>query len=183
MGPNGSLFLDCDSQVYSRNEALRAVAGELRTTPVHRRVRGRELETLLGGDRPILLWHGPVSAVLWPPAGARFVPLHLTDELLFVREDALWAFERGLGFECGGIETPGEPLPIVQLHGSGTLILAVSGVPVALGAKDGTEVCVSPEALVGWTGRLFPSRRHGTEPYSATAPPLTFRGDGTVLVL
>jgi hypothetical protein len=44
---------------------------------------------------------------------------------------------------------------------------------------EGDTVHVVADALVGWTGRLFPE---GTRSYDSTVPPLAFRGDGALLV-
>jgi len=53
---------------------------------------------------------------------------------------------------------------------------------LALPVRDGQELRVNPEKVLGWTGRLFPNMQKGTAPYSLAAPRLVFRGEGAVLL-
>ncbi len=184
VAPSGQLHLQSRGDLYCRLGGVRAVRGELRTTPVQRRARGRDLPDLLGGDDAILLWRGPIAAVLEPPPGEAFHAVSLDEDLLFVREDLVWAFDDRLGFESGRVPLAKGELVLLQLHGTGTVVLRLSRAPSALAVHEGEEVRLVPEALVGWTGRLLPRgpRLRGTEPYSASAPPLAFRGEGVVLV-
>jgi hypothetical protein len=184
IGPTGELFLYTRGNLYARIEGLRAVRGQVRTTPVQRRARGRELDEILGEREPIMLWRGPVSAVLRPPAGKKFFALHLDDDVFFVREELVWAFDDRLGFESGRLPVDKRnPLMMLQLFGTGSIVVCMSNSPAALNVSEEAEVHVVPEALVGWTGRLLPrGRGSGTEPYSVMAPPLSFRGEGVVVV-
>jgi hypothetical protein len=187
IGPEGQLFLFTHGNLYARLDGLRAVRGRLRTTPVPRRTRGRDLDELLGegGDHhPIVLWRGPVSAVIEPAAESRFHALTLDDDVLYVREELVWAFDDRLGYESGKLALQNTSLTILQLYGTGTVVLALRGAPSALRIGEGEEVRVVPEALLGWTGRLLPrgKGKGATEPYGIGAPPLLFRGEGVVLV-
>lgn len=180
----GELHLQTRDEVHCRLEGLRAVRGELRTTPVQRRARGRDLPDLLGGEDPLMLWHGPVGAILEAPAGQSFHATTLVDDILFVREELVAGFDGRIHFESGRVPLAKGELTLLQLHGSGTVVLRLRRAPSALRVTEGDEVRVAPDALVGWTGRLLPRgpRARGTAPYSLSAPPLAFRGDGIVLV-
>lgn len=184
ISPAGVLHVQAPDGVYARISGLRALRGELRTTPVQRRARGRDLPELLGEADPILRWHGEIAAILDPPEGASFHGLTLDGELLFVREDLVCAFDARLSYESGRVPLQKGELTLMQLHGEGAVILGLDRAPSALRVTEGEEVRVIPSALVGWTGRLLPRgpRAHGTAPYSASAPPLAFRGDGILLV-
>ena len=184
LSPTGALHVRAREGVYCRLSGLRAVRGELRTTPVQRRSRGRDLSELLGEDDPILRWHGEIAAIVDPPEGSTFHGITLSGELLFVRESLVWAFDDSLSFESGRVPMPKGELSLVQLHGEGAVVLALPRAPSALRVTEGEEVRIVPDALVGWTGRLLPRgpRAQGTAPYSAHAPPLAFRGEGIVLV-
>jgi uncharacterized protein (AIM24 family) len=58
-------------------------------------------------------------------------------------------------------------------------VLRLARRPSGLEVRADEEVHVDPSALVGWTGRLFPSLVARPHPLSA---PLAFRGQGIVLV-
>lgn len=184
VGADGALHLYTRGDIYARLSGLRAVRGALRTTPVQRRARGRELDEILGVDDPIFLWRGPVSAVIHPPKGRSYHAVSLDDDVLYVLEESVAAFDDRLGFESGRLPLRTGPLVMLQLYGSGTVVLALEKRPAALRVSEGEEVHVVPSALVGWTGRLLPrgKKAGGTEPYSIATPPLSFRGDGVVLV-
>lgn len=184
VGPSGELFIQATRGLHSRIEGLRAVRGDMRITAMLRRAGGREIvDEVLGEHTPLFEWHGAVAAILSPPASAKFVGLSLDrDDVLYVREEVLWAFDDRISYESGRLPLVGRPVLLTQLWGEGTVVLALERPPAGLRVRDGEEVHVDPARLVGWVGRLFPSARGGTAPYSAAAPPLSFRGEGVVLV-
>jgi len=180
VGPEGELLVQSDAAVHGRLSGLRAVRGELATEPVHRRFRGRSPEESLGGDAdPIVRWHGPVAAVLAAPEGQRYHALRVSGSLLYVREELVQAFDDRVGYESGRLPLAGAPAVLLSFHGEGTVVLRLPRRPSGLEVRADEEVRVDPEALVGWTGRLFPSEVRRPEPPSV---PLAFRGQGILLV-
>ncbi|MFW5875581.1 MAG: tetratricopeptide repeat protein [Myxococcota bacterium] len=183
VGPSGELRVQTEGKVFVRLEGLMATRGTFRTSMVRRRTRGRELDEILGHDNPIMQWQGPVAGMLLPPEGKRFHVIDLrTADVLYLREGVLFAFDERLGFESGQLPLAGEPAVLTQLEGPGRLVLCVAGEPKGVRVEEGQEVRVDPAHLVGWTGRLLPGASRGTLPYAATAPPLSFRGEGTVVL-
>jgi hypothetical protein len=179
IGPAGELFVRATDSVHLRLEGLRALRGGAEREPAPRRARGRTLDGDLGGDPPISAVRGPVAAVLVPPAGMRFVGLTLENDNLYVREDALFAFDAGVGYESGRLAIPGATLDLVQLHGRGALVLLLPRAPAALAVTESEPVHVAPDALVGWTGRLFPD---GAAKPMRESGLVAFRGEGVLLV-
>ena len=182
VGPGGDLVIESSRDVYLRLDRLTMLRGNLETSPVPRRTRGKELSEPLGADEPILRWHGPVVAMVAPVEGGRFVAVTLDDDVLYVRESLLFGFDDRVGYESANLPLAGEPVTMTQLHGSGTAVLRLDGIPKGVRVGEGTDVRVAPAMLIGWTGRLFPSAAPVVSPSDDAAPPLLFRGDGVVLV-
>jgi uncharacterized protein (AIM24 family) len=182
IGSAGELFVSIAHDGYTRVDGLVAVRGELKMAPVRRRVRGREVETILGDDRPIMRLVGPVAAVVAPDAPGRFCDIALSDDVLFLREDAVWGFDGRLGYESG-VLPGGLDVPLLSLHGSGIVVLRLERMPTGVSVAEDHPVSVEPSRLLGWSGRLLPTTRgKGTAPYGVLAPPLSFRGEGVVLI-
>jgi hypothetical protein len=183
VAPTGELHVNAAGNVFCRLEGLAATRGSFRTAMVRRRARGRELEEFLGHTNPVMQWYGPVGGILVPPEGEGFFAFRMEPtDAVFLREETLFAFEESLRFETGQLPLAGEPAVLIQLAGAGTAVLRLAGPPKGLPVEEGTEVRVDPARLVGWTGRLLPGASRGTLPHAATAPPLSFRGEGTVLL-
>jgi uncharacterized protein (AIM24 family) len=181
---SGHLLVRAVGTVCCRLDGLAATQGSFRTTVVRRQVRGRELEEILGGDSPLMRWHGPVGGLLVPPEGRRFVAFRLAhDDTLHVREASLFAFDEGVSWETGRLPSAGgDPVVVTQLSGGGAVVLWLDTAPTAVAVREGEETRVDPARVLGWTGRLLPTTARGTLPYAATAPPLAFRGEGMVLL-
>lgn len=182
VGPAGQLLLGTKRDVYLRMSGLAGVRGELRTTVVQRRRRGRELDELLGEREPLMFWRGPIRALFVPTQDRAFSAFRLGSDVLYVREDVLFGFDDRVSFESASLPLTNDPVPVTMLSGDGTVVLALRHTPMAVHVHEGDELHVDPDKLVGWSGRLFPTPRSGTAPYSAHAPPLAFRGDGVVIL-
>jgi len=179
----GELLLATEDTICSRVDGLVAVSGELRTVALDRTGRGPGVIGSLGGKTPLFRWHGPVSALLAPPAGATFEIFQLeTNDPLFVRESVLFALVESVRTECAVLPLGRAPMMVAQLRGAGAVALALERPLTGFRVQADREARVDPARVVGWSGRLFPSVASGTAPYSAGAPPLCFRGDGLLLL-
>lgn len=180
VGPEGELLVSSRGSIHARLSGLRVVRGPLRTEPVVRRYRARGSTEALGGeDEPIVRWNGPVAGVLRPPAGVRFVAIRVDETLLYVLEELVLAFDDRVGFESGRLPLAGRSSVLLSFHGEGIVVLRLSRSPSGLEVGVSEEVLVDPDALIGWTGRLFPSEVKDPEPPNVT---LAFKGQGIVLV-
>ncbi|MFO0680622.1 MAG: tetratricopeptide repeat protein [Sandaracinus sp.] len=176
---NGLLVLSAKHEVVSRLGRVRASRGVLTGHTIPRRGRGeREAEdAVLGGlAAPLLRLPGPVHAFVAPPPEERFVAIALSEDVVFVVESRLEAFDASLSHEAARV---GRDVEVVSLRGTGNLVLRVPAEPSALDVRTGDVALADPSALVGWTGRLFPVDAES----SAVEGRLAFRGEGTLLVL
>lgn len=182
-GARGELVVRTDGPLLLRRGRCLALRGALDEGPSPRLARGRDTGEVLGGDaEPFVRSAGPLFGLWAAGPGAEFEALSLQDDLLYVRESALWAFEESLAYDSASLDTAGGTIDIVQLRGQGAVALRLEGrAPLAVPLDDGEEIRVAPEALLGWIGRLFP-RAGDTEPPGGE-PSLGFRGDGVLLLL
>ena len=182
IGPDGRLYADTPHDVFVRLGGLQAAHGNLHSNMVRRRSRGRELEEFLGADDPIFHVRGPTRLTIAPKENQTMVVMALEDAALYVREGRVVAFDDRVTYESARLPFGKEAVEMLHLHGAGLVALRFAEPPAALTVRDGEEVRVDPDRVVGWTGRLFPNLHKGTAPYSVIAPRLVFRGEGAVLV-
>jgi uncharacterized protein (AIM24 family) len=177
--------------VGTRLDALRVVAGTITSRVLHRRTNGSDTAEVLGGiGSPFVRVSGDAQVVLGPRPAHRLVALTLDDELAFVREESLLAFEMGLAYENGrlALDPPGEgprsgeTAHVAQLRGRGALVVEVSSNLASLPCVSGTPLLVRREWIVAWLGRMLPRALPPTESPSGQRGLVSFSGNGTVLV-
>ena len=189
VGHEGELLVQTSGAVHCRLAGLRAVRGALNTEVVRRRFRGRAPEEKLGGRTdPILRWSGPNAAVLSAQEGERFFALQVGGSLLYAKEELVVAFDDRVGYESGRLPLAGEPVVLLSFHGEGTVVLRLPRRPTGIEVRNDEQVRVDPAALVGWTGRLFPSEPAPDEVadtglgIAVGSVPIAFRGEGVLLL-
>jgi len=172
--------------IAARMDSIRAITqtGTLATSPLPRRMRGRDTEEPLGGSAsPILRLGGIGGIVLYPPPGTKLVPIALDGEPLFIRETSLVAMDGDVIYENGRLPIgEGDSAPIVQLRGPGSVMLALPLGFVAIEACRGESILAKGHSLLGWTGRVVPRALAATEAPSRTRGLVSLSGDGTVLL-
>ncbi|HEY3817584.1 MAG TPA: tetratricopeptide repeat protein [Polyangiaceae bacterium] len=173
-------------------ESLRIVAGTAATRVLHRRLRDADTHDVLGGiGTPIVRVAGDAKLVLGARPGHAIVPVALQDELAFIREEALLGFELRLAYENGrlaldapgeGGRAAGEGAHLVQLRGTGAVVLELAGELASVPSTPGQPLLVRREWIVGWLGRLVPRASPPAESPSGQRGLIAFSGEGTVLV-
>ena len=108
-------------------------------------------------------------------AGAtnRWLPLRLADDVLYVREDRVLAFEGSLTWEAGAVAEHG--LRMLQFRGRGTVALELPTDAIAIKVTDEKPTLLSAARLYGWVGRLVP---HGARMPGDGAVPARLSGRG-----
>src|SRR5689334_14881954 len=78
------------------------------------------------------------------------------DDILYLREDLVFAFESSLRWENGNVPGLRGRLPVVQFRGDGALALRLERPLVRVKLPQQGVVFVDAERLAGWIGRVIP---------------------------
>lgn len=173
-----------DGETFAaRLEALRSYSGSLATRMLERQSRTPSHEPFGGIGSPLLRLTVGGTVLFGPRPGHRLVPFKLQNEQVFLREDVVLGFELALTYENGKLPfAEGEALQIVQLKGSGTVVIELLDPWVTLEATADRSVTVRRESLIGWIGRLVPRTLPPNEAPAAQRGLVALVGEGTVLV-
>jgi uncharacterized protein (AIM24 family) len=115
------------------------------------------------------------------PRGAHFLALSLLDDIVYVRESALFAFEESLQWENGRIPGGGpDSLPLVQFRGTGKLVVRADRPAFTLKLEPDDMLYVERAVLLGWIGRVVPRvlRAEGGAP----TPYVECTGEGALML-
>jgi len=180
--PNGALRLSIVDEAHVRADGVLAGAGNLSWTPAFRRSQGRHTTEPLGPDGARFFRLTGAGDVWIAGAPARWLPVSLTEDVLYVREDRVLAFDGTLSWETGTV--PGADLRMLQFRGRGVVALALGEAPVAIKVTDDRPTLLTTARLVGWVGRLVP---HGAPVVAGTAADqapfqIVCQGEGVVLL-
>jgi len=115
------------------------------------------------------------------------------DDVLFLREDAILAFDLAMTYENGRLPSPPPPkaglargeddaLFIAQLHGPGPLVFECIEQLFALDVTAAQAATVRASSILGWTGRLVPETIPAGQAPGGQRGLIGFVGTGTVLV-
>ena len=180
---NHELLVDVPSggRANSRIGHLCCVAGKLQAQPLFRRHGPVEEEGALGGAQGLLQIEGAFRALLAAPQGKRFLLLPLAGEVLYLREEHLWAFEESVRYESGSLESEEGSTKLTHLYGSGLVVLCVERLPTAFEIDASQEIHVHLPSLLGWVGRLLPSNSAGRGEALGMSS-LVLQGQGTLLL-
>lgn len=184
----GLLLLSSPDGFACRQAAIRSLVGarnaSLQAEPIHRVLRGKLQEELLGGSSPLLGYSGANRLVLGPTSSEK--KLHaflLQDDITTIREDLLVGFDSTLSYEHGRLAVgDGEATSIVQFRGIGPVLLETKGTLGALELLPGEAITIRQEMVVGWYGRLQPQTILPRDAPAGQRGLLSFSGDGALLV-
>jgi len=180
--PNGALRLTVTDEAHVRADGVLAGAGNLTWQPAYRRMQGRHTSERLGPDGARFFRLTGSGDVWVAGAPARWLPVSLTEDVLYVREDRVLAFDGTLSWETGTV--PGADVRMLQFRGRGIVALALGEAPVAIKVTEDRPTLLTGLRLVGWVGRLVP---HGAPVVTGTdlnAAPFQIicQGEGVVLL-
>jgi tetratricopeptide (TPR) repeat protein len=173
----GALRLTISDEAHARADAILAGAGALHWEPAFRRAQGRCSSEPLGTEKTPYFRLTGAGEVWIAGAPGRWLPLRLADDVLYVREDRVLAFEGSLTWESGTVPNAG--LRLLQFRGRGTVALDLHDASIALKVTDEKPTLLAGARLIGWVGRLVP---HGERLPGASPFQLACQGEGVVLL-
>jgi tetratricopeptide (TPR) repeat protein len=179
---DGVLRLSVIGEAHVRQSALLAAAGEVRIEEARRRRRGRLTDELLGSLDDLFvrcLGDGEMWLTI-PPRGRGLVALTMDQDVLYLREERVVAFDGEVVWESGRV--PWDGLPLLQFRGTGRVVAdAGRGDVVALRVPEGRSLTVARGRLIGWLGRVVVQSLR--EPTSTNPlPHVTCEGEGVLLL-
>jgi hypothetical protein len=153
----GALVVRVVERILTRLDGVHITGGALEFEPAMRRSRGRDTDESFsyGGGSQMhgVSGEGYLIAV---PGDRKFTAVTLDDDILYLREDLVFAFETSLRWENGNVPGLRGKLPVVQFRGDGAVALRSSQPLVRVKLPPQGIVCVDASRLAGWIGRVIP---------------------------
>jgi len=153
---NGALILRITDRVMTRLDGVHISGGDLSYERAMRRSRGHQTDEPFdhgGSPLHVVSGHGYLVAV---PGKHAFSAVSLDDDILYLREDLVFAFESTLRWESGNVPGLRGKLPVVQFRGDGALALRTARPLVRVKLAPQGIVFIDAERLAGWIGRVIP---------------------------
>ena len=179
----GVLIVRVSGEVMSRTEDVIVSGGDLGFEPATRRVRGESTEQLFGeSDQQKMFVVSGKGFLVAAPGHGVYTAVSLDDDILFVRESLVYAFEEALSWENGKVPRSTPTIHVVQFRGSGAVALR-SEKPLT-GVKLAGErlLYVDAAVLAGWVGRVVPRTVPPVAGGDASATFVECTGEGVVLI-
>ena len=154
----GLMSNDEDTEaVYLRRDQQILQQGVLDFDDVLRRRMGQDKGPFEPGGDKVLQASGDGRILMHPGPGQRYELIHLKEDTLCVREDALAAFSSELFWENGHIPGAGSTGPdVVLFRGTGFVSLGLANMVQALEVHRNAPVSVGLSHLLGWSAEVVP---------------------------
>jgi uncharacterized protein (AIM24 family)/DNA-binding SARP family transcriptional activator len=172
------------SGFVARLESIRVSSNGVPMRMLERQARGKSTGESFGGvGSPMVHIAGEAQLVLGARPGRKLSPFGLDDDMCFVREEVLLGFDGSIGYENGRLATgEGEFVAVVQLRGTGSILLEALGPVLTLEVRGNRGMSVRREVILGWFGRLVPRALATNEAPCGQRGLVSFAGEGRVLV-
>jgi uncharacterized protein (AIM24 family) len=180
----GNLLVPVNDEVFIRETGMMAHSGALSFRSAAKRTKGQTLdETVEDAGLGTLLLASGQGMVVSSPGEGRFTVLQLFDDFIYLRQEALFAFESSLYWENGRIHNPETEIPLVHLRGEGKLALWSGDQPLKLRVVPDHPLKFPAQFLLGWLGRVIPRfLPHPTASSEPAIPNLICEGEGVLLM-
>ena len=152
----GVLIIRVKGRVYSRTEGVNVTGGELAYEVASRHVRGSSTGHDFSTDGRQLFIVSGNGHLIAAPLGEHFSAVTLDDDILYLREDLVFAFEEQLRWENGHVPGSQATIPMVQFRGCGEVAFRSSRPLLAIKLAPERMLYVDAQVLAGWIGRVVP---------------------------
>lgn len=152
----GALVVRVTERMMTRLEGVHVTGGDLAFEPAMRRSRGHQTEEKFdhgGAQLHMVTGAGYLIAL---PGERQFTAVTLDDDIFYVREDLVFAFEASLRWENGNVPGLRGRLPVVQFRGDGAVAIRTAKTLVRIKLPAAGVVFVEAARLAGWIGRVIP---------------------------
>ena len=156
IGANGALIIRVIERVLTRLDGVHITGGDLSYELATRRSRGHNTDEAFdhgGSQLHAVTGRGYLIAV---PGKHAFSAVTLDDDILYLREDLVFAFQASLRWENGNVPGLRGKLPVVQFRGDGSLALRLVRPLVRVKLPAQGLVFIDAVRLAGWIGRVIP---------------------------
>ena len=156
IGANGALIIRVTERVMTRLDGVHITGGDLGYELAMRRSRGHNTDEPFdhgGSHLHTVTGRGYLIAV---PGDHTFSAVSLDDDILYLREDLVFAFQASLRWENGNVPGLRGKLPVVQFRGDGALAMRLARPLVRVKLPAQGVVFVDADRLAGWIGRVIP---------------------------
>jgi tetratricopeptide (TPR) repeat protein len=181
MAEGGTLLVRVDGRLPTRTWGAIASTGALTFEPLQRRVRGHAVEETFGEGGEAMFVAVGNGLMVVSPRGGHFQLLALADDIVYVREPSVYAFEETLHWENGRVPGGGsEGLRVVQFRGNGRMVVRAQRPTYTLKIEPEAPLLVVSSTVLGWIGRVVPRIMHGDD--GAISPYIEASGEGVLIL-
>ncbi len=180
IGAGGMLIAQVRDRLISRTEGVVVSSGELGFEPATRRIRGKASDEVFGSGNAKLYSVTGQGYLLASANGECFTALRLDDDIVYLREECVFAFDPGLRWENGRI--PGSEFLIAQFRGTGCVAVRTPKEPISVKLSSDRVMYVDSEVLAGWIGRVVPRLIKPAAGGRSSSPFVECSGEGIVLL-
>jgi Flp pilus assembly protein TadD/uncharacterized protein (AIM24 family) len=178
----GVLIVRVRERVYSRTEGVSVTGGDLKYEVASRHVRGSSTGEAFSLDGRAMFVVSGFGHLVAAPLGEHFSVVSLDDDILYLREGIVFAFEEHLRWENGHLPGSQASIPMVQFRGRGEVAFRSRRPLLAIKLAPERVLYIDARVLAGWIGRVVPRAVTPAAGGAASTMFVECTGEGVVLI-